>query len=298
MLISYDIKKAFDSIPHEALGARLDQVCEPNIAQYLKDELRNRSYYVVHRGRAGDKMTGNGAGVLQGGCNSPTELSLMLSDINVAFQFEPGNKRSLFADDVTMVIVNKRVREENEEVLREQCSNVMAKMVQYLNGVGLQLNVGKTGIIKIGKYKKLNLGSESEPIFTQEQMIILGLRFTCDLFKTESFKPEVDYRINRLGELRACLTNIEYMGYTKFRRLLAFLFVYGILNYVFEIIPIQTKSVYNSINRAITRIIQDLWDFDDYTGIRYSYARLFSTAKWMNARNTHYYNILKYTDRT
>ena len=298
ILISFDIKKAFDSIPHEALGQKLDLICEPNIAQYLKDELRNREYYVVHRGKSGPKMTGNGAGVLQGGCNSPAELSLMLADINYVFQFETGNKRSLYADDVSMVVVSKRVRDENEDTLRAKVSNVMSKMVTYLDGLGLELNWSKTGIIKLGKYEPWNVGTPEVPIMLKESENILGLRFTCELFNNDSFEPEIKHRIRRLGEFRYCLINIEYMGYIKFRRLLAFLFVYGILNYVFEIIPIQTKDVYNRINAALGRIIQDLWDFDVYTGKRYSYARLFYEASWMNARNTHYYNILNFADRT
>lgn len=297
LLISFDIKKAFDSIPHEALGQRLDQICEPDIAQYLKDELRNRNYYVTYRGDSGEKIEGNEAGVIQGGCNSPAELAIMLADINSYFNFDKNNKRSLFADDVSMVCVGDTVPEATEDAIKQQAITIMDKMTKYLSGLGLDLNRGKTGILVIGKFKDRNFGTKNDPLKVKHIMKILGLRFKCNLFENDSFLPEIEHREERLGHFRACLTNIGDMGYLKFRKLLAFLFVYGILNYAFENIPIQAPEVYSRLNFKITRIIIDLWDFNPYTGIRHSYTKLFSEAGWMNARNTHYYNILNFANR-
>ena len=297
MLLSFDIKKAFDSIPHEALGQRLDQICEPNIAQYLKDELRNRSYYVTYRGQSGEKIEGNGAGVLQGGCNSPVELALMLSDINTYFQFDPNLKQSLFADDVSMVCVGDRISETDNQMIKQRAIGIMDKMTEFLAGIGLSMNRNKTGVLIIGKHFYINLGTETEPLLAKEVLKILGLRFKCDLFEKDAFEPEINHRKQRLGEFRTCLTNISDMGYLKFRKLLAFLFVYGILNYAFECIPIQPASVYSELNYKITRIIIDLWNFDPYSGQRHAYAKLFGEAGWMNARNTHYYNILNFANR-
>ena len=221
----------------------------------------------------------------------------MLADINVYFQFNPNAKLSLFADDISMVCLGKRFPETSDSAIKNQALGIMDNMSTYLDGLGLQLNRSKTGIMRIGKYSEINFGTDTDPIISKEKLKVLGLRFTNDIFSPEAFEPEINHRVIRLGEFRTCLTNIADMGYLKFRKLLAFLFVYGILNYAFEVIPIQSSTYYNQLNQKLAKIIIDLWDFNPYTGTRHAYAKLFGEAGWMTARNTHYYNILNFANR-
>ena len=99
IFLSLDIKKAFDSIPHDIIGRKLDSFCDPNISRYFKDELANRKSYVVYQGISSEAIPGVGAGVTQGGCNSPTEFILPLAEYPEIYRFQPHSNLNLYADD-------------------------------------------------------------------------------------------------------------------------------------------------------------------------------------------------------
>lgn len=157
-VISFDIKKAFDSIWPEAVLKKMEQVMiGGKMFKYVKDFLAPRQFWVTNGGIKSSSYEVD-MGVPQG---SPLSSTLFI----IAFQhildvFQDVNlkvKFSAYADDLVIYL-----EEDDCDDARSQVQDVIEKLAKKGDEFGLEFSVNKTKFIHI--CKKTN-GCDSGPFF-------------------------------------------------------------------------------------------------------------------------------------
>ena len=98
--VFFDLKKAFDSVPHCLLLHKLSEICiDPFIIQWVHSYLTNRSQLVVVGGEQSSVLPVL-SGVPQGSVLGPLLFLIYINE--VVFQVSPGSTMSLFADDMAL----------------------------------------------------------------------------------------------------------------------------------------------------------------------------------------------------
>ena len=296
VFLSLDIKKAFDSLPHPIIDRKMSSFCEPNIGMYFNDEYIHRNSYVCYKGVNSEAIAGVGAGVTQGGCNSPTEFILPLDEYPNIYRFRPYTNVNLFADDAGITTTGGTVGV-SDEALVANVRRIFDESAEYMQKIGLQMSRTKTGFLIVGQYKFVNMGTAREPVISKRQLKHLGLEFSCDLFNKGAFEPEIKRRVQKLEIIRDTCSNIGDLGYVKWRKLAAFQKVYGTIQYGMEVMPILTDPEYNTLNKHISGIIMDVWNLQRFTHKKQSYAYMFGQAKWLTSKRTQFYLIAGFANR-
>ena len=98
--VFFDLKKAFDSVPHHLLLQRLLQInTNPFIVQWVRSYLTCRSQSVVVSGEHSSSLSVL-SGVPQGSVLGPLLFLIFINE--VTYQISPGSTMSLFADDIAL----------------------------------------------------------------------------------------------------------------------------------------------------------------------------------------------------
>ena len=96
--IFFDLRKAFDSVPHCLLLQRLEEIgSDLYIVQWIRSYLTCRSQVVVIGGEQSSSLP---AGVPQGSVLGPLLFLIFINE--VVNQISPGSTISLFADDIAL----------------------------------------------------------------------------------------------------------------------------------------------------------------------------------------------------
>ena len=293
ILVFVDIEKAFDSVCHTLLAKLLKETCEPNIAQFLIDEHKDRTSYVVHNGIASQPIKNPNFGVYQGGCMSPIEFSLFLQDFTHVLK--ENNHNVLFADDCVVTAIGDT---NNAIAIIQDIEN---QLKVYLKDINMDIMPDKTIVMLIGSNEKINFGTPDQPRYTSSSTKHLGVTFSNQLFDFKNDHPfhlDILERVRKIIDQRGTLFQIENMGYNAFRKQLGYLLNHGVINYAFESLPVLSDKLYNKINKITGQTIVDLWKLDPYPKVNYEYSYLFKLSAWPNAQNSHTYNTLNYLNRT
>ena len=97
-VVFFDVKKAFDSVPHVPLLEKLSEIgLNPYIIRWIKSYLTDREQFVVVDGASSDPLQVL-SGVPQGSVLGPLLFVIYIND--VVQQISNGSRISLFADDI------------------------------------------------------------------------------------------------------------------------------------------------------------------------------------------------------
>jgi len=197
-LVSFDLKKAFDLVPHHLLLQKLSSFIPQNILILLRNYLSNRTQRVRIKSIRGS-LSAVPAGVPQGSILSPILFNCFFNDL----QFTADSTLYKYADDATLIIPH-------------YVNNISSKINDHINEMSfwcasnsLKLNKAKTQIMTIKKSASLIL----HPLHCN-QMKILGVIFDERLkWKNQilSILKKSSQRIYLLRQLKSYLSKHELL---------------------------------------------------------------------------------------
>ena len=145
-VVFLDISKAFDTVNHELLLAKLSQIgLSPSATAWFKSYLSDRSQVT----RVGDSSSSFGfptSGVPQGSVLGPSLFSTFINDLPSVL---PPDSTVLFADDTAIYIISNSIPSLNSSL--QICLN-LANL--WIAKNGLKLNTSKTKCMLLHSPKK------------------------------------------------------------------------------------------------------------------------------------------------
>lgn len=223
-----DLKKAFDTVNHDILIAKLTKFnFSPNVIAWIKSYLTERKQCV----RIGEKISqvvNNCVGVPQGSTLGPLLFSLYINDLPDACP--PTVSCQMYADD-TVIYVHSR----NKKTAGDELSDAMTNVANWLTSSCLHLNISKTvcmffsksankepepAVLVAGRklqivneYKYLGIVVDSQLTFkTQVKKVVHRIKFNLNNFRyirnnltTEASKLYMHSMI--LSHIKYCLTS-------------------------------------------------------------------------------------------
>jgi hypothetical protein len=181
--IFFDLKKAFDSVPHRLLIHRLEEITiDPYIVQWTRSYLTCRSQAVVVGGEQSSSLPVI-SGVPQGSVLGPLLFLIFINEI--VDQISTGSKISLFADDIALY--RSILSDMDYSILQSDVSVI----VSWINSALLSLQPAKCCYMLISR-KKNHLPPpcitvEGTPLALVSSVKYLGLQIHSDL----SWSPHV-----------------------------------------------------------------------------------------------------------
>ena len=137
--IYLDLKKAFDTVNHSILLAKLEHYgFRGHVNQLIRSYLSNRKQYTIVDGSNSDTMLIN-TGVPQGSVLGPLFFLLYINDIITCLKH---SKATLFADDTSLLVHHKNIR-----TLKEQAEEDLKNVYDWLLANKLSLSWEKTNFI-------------------------------------------------------------------------------------------------------------------------------------------------------
>lgn len=137
--IFLDLEKAFDSVQHDILHQKFQNIGISHKALHLlKSYHNNRKQFV----KIGDQIGTEhniAIGVAQGSILSTTEFAIFINDI---FKLSLLGEMQLYADDIVLMYTNKNVVD-----LKSNMESDLIQVNQWLKKNQLKLNVGKSNFI-------------------------------------------------------------------------------------------------------------------------------------------------------
>lgn len=186
VIVSIDIKKAFDSVPHQSVIGKMEQQgLTGKQLDFVKSFLSGRVYKI----RAGyDKECGEGTlqenniGVPQGAVLSPTIFNIVMAPLLWQLYKIPNLRATMYADDIT--IWTYQGPPETQVVALQKGLDTIAA---YLAEVGMFPSPEKTKYTIYGRdqdNKRLGLTFAGDPIQNEGSIKILGINF--------GYKPRIN----------------------------------------------------------------------------------------------------------
>jgi len=172
-IVSFDLKKAFDTVPHEILYKKLCSILPLRYLSLITSYLSNRNQRVVISQHKSDNLRVT-SGVPQGSMLSPILFLYFISDLT-SFN---DNYVIKFADDTSFVIPHFA------NSLSDPVTNVILYMEQWCNKNGIQLNLQKTQILTVHQSTSLIKQTTSSQFFTHSRsdtIKILGVKISKNL---------------------------------------------------------------------------------------------------------------------
>ena len=147
-VIFIDLKKAFDTVAHGTLFAKLHHYCINRIENdWFRSYLNTYKQFCKVNGES-SKIPFIEIGVQQGSCLWPLLFLLYINDLLFALS---ETHATMYADDTTT-----RYSSDNMEGLVAVINSELSRRNQWLQGNKLSLNVIKTQAMTVGSKQKLN----------------------------------------------------------------------------------------------------------------------------------------------
>ena len=178
--IFIDLAKAFDSVPHARLLTKLESVgITGTLLKWIESYLKDRSFHVIVKGELSESQPVK-SGVPQGSILGPLLFLLYIHDLP-DFCNTQGVSIKLFADDLKAYHISNSKNIHFTKPLK----TFIAKVLDYCNRNGLQINAKKCSIMHLGKGNpELPYTMESAQIPALEpdnSVRDLGVHFSVDL---------------------------------------------------------------------------------------------------------------------
>ena len=183
--IFFDLTKAFDSVPHRQLIAKLEAIgLNEHLISWITDYLTNRHQSVVLNGETSTPLPVI-SGVPQGSVLGPLLFLIYINDIN-DLSLSAGSKLVLYADDI---LLYRPILSGNDYALLQQDVDVLG-VWSLLSHLSFNTTKCKTMVLSCKRLKTTPsqiflLGSQLERV---ESFKYLGLLIKCDLTWTDHIK--------------------------------------------------------------------------------------------------------------
>ena len=150
--IYFDLKKAFDSVPHRPLMAKLEKTgLSPHSQEWIRSYLPDRQQWVVVGGEASHDNPVL-SGVPQGSVLGPLLFLLYINDIT-EIQLSSGSVLNLFADD--MLLYKPITSQHDYQSLQEDVNRIQ----KQVNTNYLSLNSSKCKCMLVTRRKSTHATS-------------------------------------------------------------------------------------------------------------------------------------------
>lgn len=206
--IFVDLKKAFDTVPHQQLVESLEELGIRGCAQKLiKSYLENRTIQT----RVNDVLSSDErvkCGVPQGSILGPLFYLLYIHNIQ---EIGLEGKYSVFADDTCLLYEGK-----DAATLEEKMNSDLVKLKGWLDGNKLALNVSKTNFIVFKNTNKpdisLNITINNEVLQRVTSVKYLGMTIDERLNFEEHVKNLTAKLVPIIGALKRCNYMEEHLS--------------------------------------------------------------------------------------
>lgn len=196
--LSLDLRKAFDSVDHDILVAKLFSFgIRGKILDWFRSYLQDRYQYVsITDNQCGQIVNSSqlpvSTGVPQGSILGPLLFLLYINDLPSCLS---QGTAVLYADDTSVIL-----SAETLELLENKCLSTTRELQLWLSVNKLQLNVDKTNYMMFGKNNcvspSLHLTYNNQQIQSVDYVKILGITIQSDL----SFNKHIDQLVPKLSK--------------------------------------------------------------------------------------------------
>ena len=146
LVVSLDLRKAFEVIRHEILLNKLDNAgIRGPILNWFSSFMTERKHQTLANNALSDSLCMK-TGIPQGSCLGPLLFLIYINDIIQIFDDEEIN---IFADDTVLIVDG-----ENIDEMKRLANIKLAKLHEYLTANGIQLNYNKSQYTMYDSSKK------------------------------------------------------------------------------------------------------------------------------------------------
>jgi hypothetical protein len=254
--IFIDLKKAFDTVDHELLIAKLASYgFSAQAIQLLLSYLEYRFFHIKIDGTLSNPIPFK-IGVPQGSVLGPLLFIIFINDIG---SIKLHSELCLFADDSTLTSGN-----ENHETLFKHVDEDLLLVNEWINFNRLLMNWSKTNgmALNVPKYSKLNIASDfrfnDKIINLVSNVKLLGVHLDNKL----DFRIHCDTICKRVNSKLFCLNKHSYLFTEEFKIILFKLFILPIFDYCSVLFITTNRINYQKISKAFMKSVKSLLKID------------------------------------
>ena len=254
ILLSVDLRKAFDVIRHDILIDKLEHIgIKDFMLKWFQSYLSERPHQTLANGSLSDNLISQ-SGVPQGSSLGPLLYLIYINDIKQLF---PDNHLNIFADDTCLISLASDLKEAVNDM-----NNKLRELDNFLSANGLKINESKTEFMLLKpKGKKI---IDSYKVFFKDKALketlhtkMLGFHIN----NTLSFSNHIDTLIKtklrkylpilfklRNSMTKKCLLQIYYSN------------VYSLLSYCILVYNYGNIDAVNRLERLQKRILKVIFN--------------------------------------
>lgn len=276
-----DLEKAFDTVQHEALLAKLYHYGIRGLMyNWLSNYLHDRCQYTVVNGVASERAL-LPCGLPQGSVLSPLLFLLFINDIHRAVQTDLPR---LFADDTSVFLTAS-----NEAELQLRANEVAIKLEKWLLANRLSLNVSKTNYIVFNPNRKtissINLNFFGQNVQEVTFTKFLGLQIDKEL----TWKAHIEHLCKNLVKFCGIFYKIRSLIPPSCAHLLYYAFVHSNILYGIEVYANTCPTHLEKLSILNNKIIRILFNKPLSTHVKC----LYETTNSLPVHSLHEFQLIK-----